>query len=90
MATHSITLAWNIPRTEEHGRLQSMGSQSWIRLTEHVTRINDPSFIYLSFTQPPTHSYIPSPNLPIHRPLTHQSAYHLSISSRPDCPSTTS
>ena len=28
MATHSSTLAWKIPRTEEPGRLQSMGSQS--------------------------------------------------------------
>ena len=27
MATHSSTLAWKIPRTEERGRLQSMGSQ---------------------------------------------------------------
>ena len=27
MATHSSTIAWKIPRTEEHGRLQSMGSQ---------------------------------------------------------------
>ena len=26
MATHSSTLAWKIPRTEELGRLQSMGS----------------------------------------------------------------
>ena len=26
MATHSSTLAWKIPWTEEHGRLQSMGS----------------------------------------------------------------
>ena len=26
MATHSSTLAWNIPWTEEPGRLQSMGS----------------------------------------------------------------
>ena len=26
MATHSSTLAWRIPRTEEPGRLQSMGS----------------------------------------------------------------
>ena len=29
MATHSSTLAWKIPWTEEPGRLQSMGSQSW-------------------------------------------------------------
>ena len=27
MATHSSTLAWKIPRTEERGRLQSLGSQ---------------------------------------------------------------
>ena len=27
MATHSSTLAWKILRMEEHGRLQSMGSQ---------------------------------------------------------------
>ena len=26
MATHSSTLAWRIPRTEEPSRLQSMGS----------------------------------------------------------------
>ena len=30
MATHSSILAWEIPSTEEHGRLQSMGSQSQI------------------------------------------------------------
>ena len=27
MATHSSMLAWEIPQTEEIGRLQSMGSQ---------------------------------------------------------------
>ena len=27
MATHSSTLAWKIPRTEDPGRLQFMGSQ---------------------------------------------------------------
>ena len=27
MATHSSMLAWKIPRTEESGRLQSIGSQ---------------------------------------------------------------
>ena len=27
MATHSSTLAWRVPRTEEPGGLQSMGSQ---------------------------------------------------------------
>ena len=27
IATNGSILAWKIPRTEEHGRLQSMGSQ---------------------------------------------------------------
>ena len=27
MAVHSSNLAWKIPWTEEHGRLQTMGSQ---------------------------------------------------------------
>ena len=29
MARHSNILAWRIPWTEETGRLQSMGLQSW-------------------------------------------------------------
>ena len=32
MATHSSVLAWRIPGTEEPGGLQSIGSQSQIRL----------------------------------------------------------
>ena len=34
MATHSSILAWKIPRTEEPGGLQSMGSQSQARLSD--------------------------------------------------------
>ena len=34
MATHSSVLAWRIPWTEEPGRLQPMGSQSWTRLSD--------------------------------------------------------
>ena len=39
MATHSSTLAWKIPRTEEPGRLQStdlqrVGPKSQIRLSD--------------------------------------------------------
>ena len=34
MATHSSTLAWKISWREEPGRLQSMRSQSWIRLSD--------------------------------------------------------
>ena len=34
MATHSSILAWEIPRTEEPGGLQTMGSQkSWTQLS---------------------------------------------------------
>ena len=32
MATHSSILAWEMPSTEEPGRLQSIGSQSQMRL----------------------------------------------------------
>ena len=35
MATQSSILAWNIPWTEDPGRLQSMGSQKgWAQLSE--------------------------------------------------------
>ena len=34
MATHSSTLAWKTPWTEEPGRLQSMGSLSRTRLSD--------------------------------------------------------
>ena len=34
MATHSSTLAWKIPCTEEPGGLQSMGLQSQTRLSD--------------------------------------------------------
>ena len=38
MATHSSILAWEIPRTEEHVRLQSMGSQkSLTQLSDRTT-----------------------------------------------------
>ena len=37
MATHSSTLAWKIPWTQEPGGLQSMGSQSGTtEATEHA------------------------------------------------------
>ena len=37
MAIHSSTFAWKIPWTEEPGRLQSMGSQSWTRLSDFTS-----------------------------------------------------
>ena len=36
MATHSSILAWEIPRTEEPSGLQSLGSQSQMRLSTHT------------------------------------------------------
>ena len=48
MATHSSILAWRIPWTEEHGRLQPMGSQrvrhDWV--TEHGRM---PRSLFLAF-----------------------------------------
>ena len=39
METHSSILAWKIPRKEEPGGLQSMGSQSETRLSDYNTFI---------------------------------------------------
>ena len=38
MATHSSILAWKIPWTEEPGRLQFMGLQSWARLNDFMSK----------------------------------------------------
>ena len=37
MGTHSTILAWEIPQTEEPGRLQSIRSQSWTQLIDLAT-----------------------------------------------------
>ena len=42
MAPHSSTLAWKIPWTEEHGRLQSMGLQR----VRHGTRLSNFTFTF--------------------------------------------
>ena len=36
MVPHSSTLAWKIPWTEEPGRLQTMGLQSWTQLSNFI------------------------------------------------------
>ena len=41
MATHSSTLAWRIPWTEEPGGLQSMGSQSRTELSDYHTHTQE-------------------------------------------------
>ena len=37
MATHSTLLAWRIPWTEEPGKLQSIGLQSLMQLSDYHT-----------------------------------------------------
>ena len=44
MATHSNTLAWKIPWMVEPGRLQSMGLQSWTRLSNFTSLISLTSY----------------------------------------------
>ena len=39
MATHSTILAWEIPWTEEPGRVQSVGLQSRTRLSAHKHKL---------------------------------------------------
>ena len=51
MATHSNTLAWKIPWTEEPGRLQSTGSQSWTRLSKFTS-------LHFSVLYTHTHTHI--------------------------------
>ena len=45
METHSSTLAWKIPSMEEHGRLQSMGSQNWTRLSNFTFTFDQNNYI---------------------------------------------
>ena len=48
MATHSSILGWEIPRTEESGGLQCMGSQkSWMQLSNKTTMIYS-AFLFFS------------------------------------------
>ena len=49
MATHSSILAWKIPRAEEPGGLQSMGSQSWTRLSNSHFHFQFPEYVVLFF-----------------------------------------
>ena len=47
MATHSSILAWEIPRTEEPGRLQSMGLQRVRHCAAHAVQHSGCSSVYL-------------------------------------------
>ena len=47
MATHSSTLAWRIPRTEEPGGLQSIGSHR-VDMTRTIKQRQDLHLIWLN------------------------------------------
>ena len=47
MATHSSTLAWELPWTEEPSGLESVGLQSQTRLSDSTTTNVRYTFIYL-------------------------------------------
>ena len=49
MATHSSILALRIPWTEESGRLQSKGLQSWTRLSISTKELDMTEHKYLLF-----------------------------------------
>ena len=48
MATHASILAWEIPRTEEPGGLQSMGSQKNQMLLSTQTHMHTPGVSYIT------------------------------------------
>ena len=48
MATHSSILAWEIPRTEEHGGLQSTGSKRVVH--DLVTKPPPPNKLFAEST----------------------------------------
>ena len=57
MATHSITLAWKIPWTEEPGRLQSMGSRRVGH--DQVTSLSLLTFMHWRRKWQPTPAFLP-------------------------------
>ena len=73
MAIHSTILAWRIPWTEVPGGLQSMGSQSWTRLSDEAQLHCQGSFRRLFF-----HPSSIRP-LSINHPFLHGSCTHSSL-----------
>ena len=53
MATHSSTLAWKIPWMEKPGKLQSMGLQSWTRLSDFTFFLSFLSLVAQMVKKPP-------------------------------------
>ena len=59
MATHSSTLAWKIPWTEEPSRLQSMGSLIATRLSDWATSLSLFTFMHWRRQWQPTPVFLP-------------------------------
>ena len=53
MATHSHILAWRIPWTEDPGRLQSMGLQSWTVVVTTTFTLTHPASSRVTVPVPP-------------------------------------
>ena len=76
MATHSSIRAWRIPRTEEHGGLQSIGSQkvggAWQatvhRVTKSRTRLSELHFYFLAPSRYGLRPSVTTPQKPPHTP----------------------
>ena len=67
IATHSNILAWEISQTEEPVRLQSMGSQSWTRLSENTrarTHTHTHTLLFYYYCYSGYDCYHCSPTLP--------------------------
>ena len=61
MATHSSTLAWKIPWTEEPGQLQSMGSQR-VR-HDRATSLHSLHILSQEMEMQPTPAFLPGESL---------------------------
>ena len=60
MATDSNILAWRIPGTERHGRLQSTGSQSWTLMSNqhfHFHYISNELYVSVQNSHPALKNY---------------------------------
>ena len=75
MAPHSITLAWQIPWTEDPGRLQSMGllrvGHDWVTFPHSLMSIES--------VMPSNHLILSSPSPPTFNLSQHQGLFHESF-----------
>ena len=63
MATHSSTLAWRIPWTEEPGVLQSMGHKEGLSMHTLKAKMNKITLLISSFLEPQKNGRHPNQEL---------------------------